>query len=153
MAPWLALHDCGRTLEMSITLEAWASLLLAWLQTSSRENSTGTLDYRVEVDPTTYDITVGGPLPPKRRKHYSVKGRQLTLKLRKSIYGLKKSSRNWYSLIDSFILGLSFTKSTFDGGIFLLCENGELVILAILHVDELPRELERFEHRQYITRW
>lgn len=42
----------------------------------------------------------------------------LVCKLKKSLYGLKQSSRAWYDRLDSFLLSIGFTKSDADTNIY-----------------------------------
>src|SRR5712664_1463852 len=74
----------------------------------------------VEIDPITLEMSFSGFLPAKRKLYYSATSRKLTILLKKSIYGLKQSPRQWYKLVSGFFLEIGFVKTTFDGGIFLL---------------------------------
>jgi hypothetical protein len=48
----------------------------------------------------------------KQPEGYVVKGKkELVCKLKKSLYGLKQSPRMWYQKIDTYMLGLGFTRS------------------------------------------
>ena len=48
----------------------------------------------------------------KQLEGFPVKGKkELVCKLKKSLYGLKKSPRMWYQKFDTFIRGLGFTRS------------------------------------------
>ena len=51
----------------------------------------------------------------KQPKGFIVKGKnELVCKLKKSLYGLKKSPRMWYQNFDTYILGLGFMRSKVD---------------------------------------
>ena len=100
----------------------------------------------VEIDPITLEMSFSGLLPAKRKLHYSHESCQkLTILLRKSIYGLKQSPRQWYKLVSGFFLEIGFVKATFDGGIFLLwsspadrnASGRKLLVIAIMHVDDI----------------
>ncbi|KAF5812650.1 putative RNA-directed DNA polymerase [Helianthus annuus] len=57
-------------------------------------------------------------------------------RLRKSLYGLKQASRNWYQKFTNALIGLGFTTSRADHSLFLYNNNG--VFLAILiYVDDV----------------
>jgi hypothetical protein len=57
-------------------------------------------------------------------------------KLKKALYGLKKSPRVWHGRLDSFLMILGFTKSKFDSNLCFKVMNDEPVIL-LLYVDDL----------------
>jgi hypothetical protein len=47
----------------------------------------------------------------KKPQGFVVKGnKELVWKLKKSLYGLKQSPRMWYKKIDTYLLGLGFTR-------------------------------------------
>jgi hypothetical protein len=55
----------------------------------------------------------------KQPEVYDVKGKkELVCKLKKSLYGLKKSPRMWYKKFDTYMLGLGFMRSKEDHSIF-----------------------------------
>lgn len=104
----------------------------------------------VEIDPQTLEMTIGAPLGPIKKAHYSAVGKRLTLRLKKSIYGLKQSPRSWYILLDSFFKEVGFQKSLFDGGVFILYTSTSSTalnassasikppeMLAVIHVDDI----------------
>jgi hypothetical protein len=48
----------------------------------------------------------------KQPEGFAVKGKkELVCRLKKSLYGLKQSPRMWYKKIDTYMLGLGFTRS------------------------------------------
>ena len=49
---------------------------------------------------------------------------------------LSRHLRAWYSRIDGYLLGLSFTKSEADSNLYYVFVEGELLIL-VLYVDDL----------------
>jgi hypothetical protein len=57
-------------------------------------------------------------------------------RLKKAMYGLKQAPRAWYGRIDSFLMGLGFTKSKVDSNLYFKVMNDEPVIF-LLYVDEL----------------
>jgi hypothetical protein len=56
--------------------------------------------------------------------------------LKKSLYGLKQSPREWYSRIGSFLMSLGFTKSKEYPNLYYKVVDGGLMIL-LLYVDDL----------------
>ena len=57
-------------------------------------------------------------------------------KFKKALYGLKKASRTWCGIIDSFLMILGFTKSKADPNLYYKVVNEDQVIL-LLYVDDL----------------
>ncbi|GKE54392.1 retrotransposon protein, putative, ty1-copia subclass, partial [Tanacetum coccineum] len=60
----------------------------------------------------------------------------LVCKLKKSLYGLKKSSRQWYKRFDTFMLSQSFKISDYDSCVYLKFVNGSPIYL-LLYVDDM----------------
>ena len=57
-------------------------------------------------------------------------------RLRRALYGLKQEPHAWYTRIDSYLLGMGFTKSEADSNLYYILVKGETLIL-VLHVDDL----------------
>jgi hypothetical protein len=57
-------------------------------------------------------------------------------RLKKDLYGLKKTPKAWYGCIDSFLTSLGFTKSKVDSNLYFKLMDNEPVIL-LLYVDDL----------------
>ena len=57
-------------------------------------------------------------------------------RLKKALYGLKRSPRAWDGRIDGFLMNLGFTKSKVDSNLYYKVENDEIMIL-LLYVDDL----------------
>lgn len=57
-------------------------------------------------------------------------------KLKKSIYGLKQASRNWYQTFTKALTGYGFLQSTFDHSMFVYKEN-DTHIIALIYVDDV----------------
>ena len=58
-------------------------------------------------------------------------------KLRKSLYGLKQSLRQWYKRFDTFMIAQKFTRSEFDHCVyFKRLESGNFIYL-LLYVDDM----------------
>ena len=60
----------------------------------------------------------------------------LVCKLKKSLYGLKQSSRQWYKRFDSFMLSNGFKRSDYDSCVYLKTVNGSAIYL-LLYVDDM----------------
>ena len=61
----------------------------------------------------------------------------MVCKLKKSLYGLKQSPRQWYKRFDSFMAGKGYTRSPYDPCVYLQKQpNGEYVYL-LLYVDDM----------------
>jgi hypothetical protein len=57
-------------------------------------------------------------------------------KLKKSLYGLKQSPRQWYKRFDSFMLSNGFQRSQYDNCVYLKFVNGSPTYL-LLYVDDM----------------
>ena len=67
-------------------------------------------------------------------------------RLKKALYGLKQAVRDWYSMVDSYLHSLGFTKSYEDSNLyFKVVENHPLIL--VLYVDDLFMSGE--EHQIY----
>ena len=60
----------------------------------------------------------------------------LVCKLKKSLYGLKQSPRQWYKRFDSFMLSHGFKQSNYDSCVYLKIINGSVIYL-LLYVDDM----------------
>ncbi|WVZ87241.1 hypothetical protein U9M48_033912 [Paspalum notatum var. saurae] len=60
----------------------------------------------------------------------------LVCKLKKSLYGLKQSPRQWYKKFDSFMLSNGFKRSDYDSCVYLKTVNGSAIYL-LLYVDDM----------------
>jgi hypothetical protein len=57
-------------------------------------------------------------------------------RLKRALYGLKQAPRAWYTRIDRYFTGLSFTKSEADANLYQIVVEGKLLII-VLYVDDL----------------
>ena len=57
-------------------------------------------------------------------------------KLKKSLYGLKQSPRQWYKRFDSFMLSHGFKKSEYDSSVYIKIVDGSPIYL-LLYVDDM----------------
>jgi hypothetical protein len=73
----------------------------------------------------------------KQPEGFVVKGKkELVCKLKKSLYGLKQSPRMWYQKIDTYMLGLGFTRSKEDHCVYFKLIGDHLIYL-VLYVDDM----------------
>ena len=57
-------------------------------------------------------------------------------KLRKCLYGLKDASRQWYLRLKRTLKDHKFIKCKYDGGLFYLIKDGQLIGVVGIHVDD-----------------
>jgi hypothetical protein len=57
-------------------------------------------------------------------------------KLKKSLYGLKQSLRQWYKRFDSFMISNGFKRSQYDSCVYIKFVNGSPIYL-LLYVDDM----------------
>jgi hypothetical protein len=70
-------------------------------------------------------------------KGFAVKGKEhMGCHLRKSIYGLKQASRQWYLKFDETIRSFGFKENEEDNCIYVKFRNGKFIFL-ILYVDDI----------------
>jgi hypothetical protein len=60
----------------------------------------------------------------------------LACKLKRSLYGLKQSPRQWYKRFDSFMLAHGFKRSQYDSCVYIKFVNGSPMYL-LLYVDDM----------------
>jgi len=66
-----------------------------------------------------------------------VKGKkELVRKMKKSMYVLKQSPRMWYKKIDTYMLGLGFTRSKEDHCVYFKLIGDHLIYL-VFYVDDM----------------
>ena len=78
-------------------------------------------------------------------------GEELVWLLKKSIYGLKQSPRNWFNTISSFLLDFGWTQSSYDPCLFILSDLGELQGILCLYVDDCPCLMLPTVYAQFIS--
>ena len=57
--------------------------------------------------------------------------------LNKSLYGLRQASRQWYAMLKKCLLALGFEQCLADSCVFRLVEGGDVVLLLVVHVDDI----------------
>ncbi|KAJ0580529.1 putative RNA-directed DNA polymerase [Helianthus annuus] len=67
---------------------------------------------------------------------FSREGETRVCRLRKSIYGLKQASRNWYQKFTKVLIGLGFRQSVADHSLFIFKKEG-VFVAALIYVDDV----------------
>ena len=57
-------------------------------------------------------------------------------RLKRALYGLKQAPHAWYTWIDNYFTGLSFTKSESDANLYQIVVEGKILII-VLYVYDL----------------
>lgn len=57
--------------------------------------------------------------------------------LKKSLYGLKKSPRQWYKRFDKFMTQIHFIRDRFNSRVYMKNGDGQAKTLFLLYVDEM----------------
>ena len=73
-------------------------------------------------------------LPPGCR--LQIKGSKQVCRLRKSLYGLKKSPRAWFGRFTSLMKAFEYQQSSFDHTLFIKYKDGKLIAL-IIYVNDM----------------
>ena len=69
---------------------------------------------------------------------FEEKGKEhIVCKLRKSLYGLKQSPRQWYKRFDSFMVSQNFTKTNGDHCVYVRHFSEGNFIILLLNVDDM----------------
>lgn len=69
---------------------------------------------------------------------YKVEGKESQVcRLRKSLYGLKQSPRQWYKRFDSFMIKQGFSRSSYDSCVYIQKLHGGDYIYLLLYVDDM----------------
>ena len=91
----------------------------------------------MDVKTTFLNVVIEEEVYIEQPQGFEVEDRKTHVcRLKKYLYGLKKSPRAWYGRIDSFLMSLGFTKSKDDSNLYFKVMNDEPVIL-LLYVDDL----------------
>ena len=61
----------------------------------------------------------------------------LVCKLKKSLYGLKKSSRQWYKRFDSYMIRICYRRCEYDCCVYVRSLDDDPFIFLLLYVDDM----------------
>ncbi|GJT25019.1 retrovirus-related pol polyprotein from transposon TNT 1-94 [Tanacetum coccineum] len=67
---------------------------------------------------------------------FSIDNETRVCRLRKSLYGLKQASRNWYHKFTTFLQSLNFRQSKADHSLFIY-KAGSIMVVVLIYVDEV----------------
>jgi reverse transcriptase-like protein len=71
-------------------------------------------------------------------KEFEVIGKEnYVCKLEKSLYGLKKSPRQWYRKFDAFMMAHDFSRSLYDSCVYMRSTNAGPLVYLVLYVDDM----------------
>lgn len=74
----------------------------------------------------------------KQPEGYEQKGKeQMVCLLKRSLYGLKQSLRQWYKRFDSFVVSNGYTRSSFDSCVYFKRTDSGHFIYLLLYVDDM----------------
>lgn len=65
-----------------------------------------------------------------------VSGDNMVCKLKKSLYGLKQASRQWYSKLSDFLMSMGYSVSKNDYSLFIKSVNG-LITIIVVYIDDI----------------
>ena len=82
------------------------------------------------------DEEIYAAIPLGYQQQPSPSGRPLVYKLRRSLYGLKQSPRNWNSLLNTWLEEAGFTRSTVDTCLYTYSGNSGFLIV-LVYVDDI----------------
>ncbi|WJX42094.1 hypothetical protein P8452_29365 [Trifolium repens] len=57
--------------------------------------------------------------------------------LKKSLYGLKQSPRQWYRRFDDFLLKTGFVRSNYDSCVYMMKKDEKIILYLLLYVDDI----------------
>jgi hypothetical protein len=63
--------------------------------------------------------------------------KKIFCRLKKSLYGLRQSPRQWYKKFDSFMMSQNYTRSEYDHCVYLKKLNNGIFIILVLYVDDM----------------
>ena len=95
--------------------------------------------HQMDVKTAFLNAPIDCELYVEQPKGFVVKGgsaENLVVKLKKSLYGLKQSGRNWNSVLHSYLTSEGFIQSKSDNCVYIKVTNNSITIL-IIWVDDI----------------
>jgi hypothetical protein len=68
------------------------------------------------------------------------RNKKFVCRLKKSLYGLRQSPRQWYKKFDSFTMSQNYTRSEYDHCVYFKKLNNGIFIILVLYVDDMLLE-------------
>jgi hypothetical protein len=68
--------------------------------------------------------------------------KKFVYRLKKSLYGLRQSPRQWYKKFDSFMMSGNYTRSEYDHCVYFKKLNNGIFIILVLYVDYMILEIK-----------
>ena len=87
-------------------------------------------------DGVDFDFTKGGLVLKKEKEVAERNRRSWAVLLKKSIYGLKQSPRQWYKTVTAYLSDLGFVATSFDSGLLYHRSESSFMVI-VLFVDDL----------------
>jgi hypothetical protein len=66
-----------------------------------------------------------------------IHNKKFVCKLKKSLYGMRQSPRQWYKKFDSFMMSHNYTRSEYDHFVYFQKLNNGILIILVLYVDDM----------------
>ena len=57
--------------------------------------------------------------------------------MKKSLYGLKQSPRQWYRRFDEFLIKAGFVRSNYHSCVYMMRRNEKVILYLLLYVDDI----------------
>jgi hypothetical protein len=65
------------------------------------------------------------------------RNKKFVCRLKKSLYGMRQSPRQWYKKFDSFMMSQNYTRSEYDHCVYFKKLNNGIFIILVLYVDDM----------------
>ena len=93
---------------------------------------------QLDVKTTFFQVNLDEEIYMRQPDGYQVKGKErLVCKLRKSLYGLKQSPRQWYLRFEKFMKGQNYTKSHYDHCVYRKKLKDGSFVHFLIYVDDM----------------
>lgn len=93
---------------------------------------------QMDVKMSFFTWSTRGKINMSQPKGYEVKGKEhMVCLLKKSLYGLKQSLRQWYKRFDSLVISNGHNSSSFDSCVYFKIESSGYFMYLLLYVDDM----------------